>query len=50
MRPWTRILPFFIVEYVAKKYGEKWYDEQTKSHFTYPYKDVRLYFKEEKSK
>ena len=44
MRKWTKILPFFVVEYIAKKYGEKWYDERTESYFTYPFKNVRFYF------
>lgn len=48
MRKWTKILPFFIVEYIAKKYGEKFYDERVKSQFVYPFKNVRLYFREKK--
>ena len=47
MRMWAKILPFFVVEYIAKKYGEKFYDERTKKCFVYPYKNVRLYFGED---
>ena len=46
MRVWTKILPFFIVEWLAKKHLEKHYDERVKSQFVYPYKNVRLYFGE----
>ena len=45
---WTKILPFFIVEWMAKKYGEKFYDDRVKANFVYPYTNVRLYFKETK--
>lgn len=48
MRQWTKILPFFIVEWIAKKYTEKFYDDRVKANFVYPYTDVRLYFKETK--
>ena len=46
LRNWTKILPFFVVEWIAKKYGEQFYDERVKSNFVYPYKNVRFYFKE----
>ena len=48
MRAWTKILPFFVVEYIAKKHGEKFYDERVKSQFVYPFKNVRFYFGEKK--
>lgn len=48
MRLWTKILPFFLVEYIAKKHGEKFYDERVGASFVYPYVNVRFYFKENK--
>lgn len=48
MREWAKVLPFFIVVFIAKKYGERFYDERTKTRFVYPYKNVRLYLGEEK--
>lgn len=44
MRTWTRLLPLFVIEYLAKKYCERFYDERTKKQFVYPYKGVRFYF------
>ena len=48
MQTWTKILPFFVVEWAAKKYGEKFWDERVKSEFVYPFVNVRLYLKENK--
>ena len=48
MQQWTKILPFFVVEWLAKKYLEKFYDDRVKANFVYPYHGVKLYFKETK--
>lgn len=47
LKTWTKILPFFVVEWIAKAHGEQFHDERVNSKFVYPYKNVRLYFKEE---
>jgi len=48
MLSWAKLLPFFVVVFVAKRYGERFYDERTKKHFVYPYKNVRIYFGDDK--
>lgn len=32
MQQWTKILPFFVVEWIAKKYLEKFYDDRVKAN------------------
>lgn len=49
LRPWTKLLPFFIVEWYAKKDCERWGDKANGCEFVYPYKNVRLYFDEGKN-
>lgn len=50
MKPWTKLLPFLVVEWLSKKYDERWWDKNAKKSFTYPYKDVRFYLDSEDSK
>lgn len=53
LRPWTKLLPFFIVEWYAKKDCERFVDgcadKANGCDFVYPYKNVRLYFDEKVS-
>ena len=43
MKPWTKILPFFIVEWLAKKHLEKFYDEREARYFVRAFPNVRIY-------
>lgn len=48
MRSWAKLMPFFVVVFVAERYGERFYDERTKKYFVYPYKNVRIYLGDDK--
>jgi hypothetical protein len=45
-RSWTRILPFFILRYIAIKQGERFIDPVTKKVFVQLYDDTIVYVKE----
>ena len=44
MKTWTKILPFFFVEWYAKKNAECWRDSE--GYFVYPYDGVKIYIDE----
>lgn len=51
MRNWTKILPFFVVEYIAKKYGERFTDHHAPGRnkvFVYPYDGVKIFVDNQK--
>ncbi|MNR05008.1 hypothetical protein D3C85_1210100 [compost metagenome] len=46
MKTWTKILPFLVVEWLAKKHLERFTDWHAKGEnrvFVYPYKGVKLF-------
>ena len=43
MRLWAKALPLFLVGVIAKKYGERFYDERAMKYYVAPYKGVRFY-------
>lgn len=49
MKLWTKLIPFFVVEWLAKKYMERWYDERKNKQFVMPYKGVHFYFLKDKT-
>lgn len=41
MKFWTKILPFFLIEWYARKNVESWEDKD--GIFVYPYPGVKIY-------
>lgn len=44
-KSWTRIIPFFILRYIAIKKGEKFVDPSTNKVFVQLYDDTIVYVK-----
>lgn len=49
LRDWCKILPFFVVQWLMKWKGERFYSYENGKHraYTAPYKYVRFYIDED---